>query len=118
MFLERKGNKAVRKEQSWWICDIYDGGRLDFYHYTSTFYGLANTPLDNLLPWLNIGLCANRCNYTLPDSHRQVWMELVTLAKTDSSLFQGSSSEVQKEMLAVLGLSGQVKFPICWLATL
>jgi hypothetical protein len=118
MFLERKGNEAVRKEQSWWICDIYDGGRLDFYHYTSTFYGLANTLLDNLPPRLNIGLRANRHDYTLPDSHGQVWMELVTLAKADSSLFQGSSSEVQKEMLAVLGLSGRVKFPIRRLATL
>jgi hypothetical protein len=45
-------------------------------------------------------------------------MELVTLAKADSSLFQGSSIKVQKEMLVVLGLSGRVKFPIRRLVTL
>lgn len=27
MFLERKGSEAARKEQSWWICEIYDRGR-------------------------------------------------------------------------------------------
>ena len=74
--------------------------------------------LDTLPPRLNIGLRANRCDPTLPDSHGQVWVELVTLAKADSSLFQGNSSEIQKEMLTVLGLSGRVKFPIRRLATL
>ena len=89
-----------------------------FYLYALIFYRLANGALDNLPLQLNIGLRANRRDHTLPDSHGQVWMELVTLAKADSSLFQGNSSEVQKEMLAVLGLSGRVKFPIRRLTTL
>ena len=86
-------------------------------HLHFTVY-LTNSTLDNLPPRLNIGLRANRRDHTLLDSHGQVWVELVTLAKADSSLFQGSSSKVQKEMLAVLGLSGRVKFPIRRLATL
>jgi hypothetical protein len=43
MFLKNKGNKAVRKEQSWWIYDIYNKGRLSFYLHILTFMVLANT---------------------------------------------------------------------------
>ena len=42
MFLERKGNEATRKEQSWWICDVYDRGRFGFNLYTLTFHSLSN----------------------------------------------------------------------------
>jgi hypothetical protein len=43
MFLKNKGNEAVRKEQSWWICDIYDKGRLSFYLHILIFTVPANT---------------------------------------------------------------------------
>jgi len=45
-------------------------------------------------------------------------MELAALAEQDSTLFQGTNTEVQKEMLETLGLSSRVKFPIRRLVTL
>jgi hypothetical protein len=45
-------------------------------------------------------------------------MELATLAESDSTLFQGTASQVGDEMLAMLGLNEQFKFPIRRLVTL
>jgi hypothetical protein len=45
-------------------------------------------------------------------------MELVSLARADTTLFQGKSGPIQDEMLQTLGLSGRVKFPIRRLVTL
>jgi len=42
MFLKHKGNEVARKEQSWWICDIYDKGRLGFHLYILYIYSLAD----------------------------------------------------------------------------
>jgi hypothetical protein len=45
-------------------------------------------------------------------------MELATLAESDPTLFQGTASQVGGEMLALLGLSEQFKFPVRRLVTL
>jgi hypothetical protein len=45
-------------------------------------------------------------------------MELATLVESDPSLFKGNASQVGKEMLAMLGLTEQFKFPIRRLVTL
>jgi hypothetical protein len=45
-------------------------------------------------------------------------MELATLAESDSTLFQGTAAQVGDEMLAMLGLNEQFKFPIRRLVTL
>lgn len=79
--------------------------------------GVANI-VDTLLPRIRTRLRANRVGHTLPDNHGQIWMELATLAEQDKRLFQGSSTEVKKEMLKTLGLSGRVGFPILRLVTL
>ena len=60
----------------------------------------------------------NRQGSTLPDSPGQIWMELATAAKVDSSLFQGIHRPAKYEMLDMLGLSGPVDFPIRRLVTL
>ncbi|KAL5348505.1 hypothetical protein ACLOAV_005921 [Pseudogymnoascus australis] len=66
--------------------------------------GVANI-VDTLLPRIRTRLRANRIGHTLPDNHGQIWMELATLAEQDETLFQGTSTEVKKEMLQTLGLS-------------
>ncbi|KAI1097120.1 hypothetical protein F4804DRAFT_328591 [Jackrogersella minutella] len=91
-------DNLLQREHSWWVCDIYD--------------------IDRLPPQLSVQLRANRLDPTLPDSHGQVWMELVSLAKADATLFQGKNGPIQDEMLQTLGLSGRVKFPIRRLVTL
>ncbi|KAF2664817.1 hypothetical protein BT63DRAFT_418151 [Microthyrium microscopicum] len=63
-------------------------------------------------------LRANRQDSTLPDSHGQVWIELVALVDADKTLFQGTNGPLQDEMLQMLGLSGRVQFPIRRLVTL
>jgi hypothetical protein len=78
----------------------------------------SNIPIDRLPPRLRVQLRANRQDSTLPDSHGQVWMELVAFADTDSSLFQGTNGPIQDEMLQTLGLSGRIQFPIRRLVTL
>jgi hypothetical protein len=78
----------------------------------------SNIPIDRLPPRLRVQLRANRQDSTLPDSHGQVWIELVALADTDSRLFQGTSGPIQDEMLQTLGLSGRIQFPIRRLVTL
>lgn len=45
-------------------------------------------------------------------------MELVSLAESDSKLFQGTNGPIQNEMVQALGLSGRVQFPIRRLVTL
>jgi len=45
-------------------------------------------------------------------------MELVALAHADDSLFQGKDGSIRDEMLEMLGLSGQVQFPMRRLVTL
>lgn len=120
VFLSRIGScqsvPATAEAQSWWICDIYDRG----WFLTTSLYPLFMlTALADQLPTqLSVRLRANRLGSTLPDSHGQIWMELVALANADHSLFRGNQGLVHNEMLQALHLSGQVKFPIRRLATL
>ena len=88
----------LSQDQLWWICDLYDKATLP--------------------PKVNIRLCANRADPTLPDSHGQIWNELATLASTDKKIFQGSNAAIEKEMLQRLRLSNGAKFPIRRLVTL
>lgn len=76
--------------------------------------GLAKLPEE-----INIKLRDNnRRDVSLPDSHGQIWMELVCLSEMNPSLFEGSTNSVQRQMLQSLGLGGGVKFPIRRLVTL
>ncbi|KAF2462508.1 uncharacterized protein BDR25DRAFT_320678, partial [Lindgomyces ingoldianus] len=86
------------KEERWWICDIYNK--------------------DALPPHLRTKLRANREDLILPDNHGQIWTELATLSSSDNTLFQGPKTEVERQMLEHLGLSGRVKFPVRRLGTL
>ncbi len=118
LFLEHLSSRpesvAHAAEQSWWICDIYDIGE------SSPPPSMPSTDLvlDRLPPRLRIQLRANRPDSTLPDSHGQVWMELVALAEADHTLFQGTNGSLQDEMLQTLGLSNRVQFPMRRLVTL
>jgi hypothetical protein len=120
LFLEglssQSGGKPLKEEQSWWVCKIYDIG--EWIHPSIPSLKETNFLLDQLPARLRIQLRANRQDSTLPDSHGQVWMELVTLATADSTLFQGTNGPIQDEMLQTLGLSGRVAFPIRRLVTL
>lgn len=80
--------------------------------------GPADISLDRLPPELSIRLRANRNDTTLPDSHGQVWMELVSLVNADRTLFQGANGPIQQEMLERLDLSGRAQFPMRRLVTL
>jgi hypothetical protein len=46
----------------------------------------------------------------LPDSYRQIWAEMVTLAGTDDTHFKGNSKELEREMVEALGLIGRTRF--------
>ncbi|KAF2462913.1 uncharacterized protein BDR25DRAFT_247182 [Lindgomyces ingoldianus] len=85
-------------EERWWICDIYDKDALPLH--------------------LRIKLRANREDLILPDNHGQIWTELATLSSSDNTLFQGPKTDVEREMLEHLRLSGPVKFPVRRLCTL
>lgn len=86
--------------------------------FVSTLLNWAKCLTEQLPGRLRIQLRANRQDSTLPDSHGQVWMELVALAGADNTLFQGTTGPIQDEMLQTLGLSGRVQFPIRRLVTL
>ena len=45
-------------------------------------------------------------------------MQLATLAEQDPKTFQGSNSQVEKEMVATAALSGRKQFPVRRLVTL
>lgn len=73
---------------------------------------------EELPPQLDLRLRANRLGHTLPDTHGQVWMQLVTLKEQDPKVFQGSNAQVEKEMVRTANLSGRDQFPIRRLVTL
>ncbi|KAG9240852.1 hypothetical protein BJ878DRAFT_448685, partial [Calycina marina] len=94
-------NDAIEKEHSWWVCDMYDiaPGK------PPRFYPARQS-------W------TNRLDSTLTDNHGQIWMELISLTKTDPEFLQGTNGSIQKEMVQALGLSGRLQFPIRRLVTL
>lgn len=54
----------------------------------------------------------------MPDSHGQIWNQLVSTALQDSSLFCGTNAAVESQMLDVLQLSSEARFPAGRLVTL
>ena len=89
---------------------------------TPIIFVFANAATDRFpdtLPLeLSIQLRANREDVTLADNHAQVWNELVTLTQRDSFLFNGNTKAVEQQISQILGLNGQVSFPVRRLGTL
>lgn len=75
---------------------------------------------DTLPSELNIKLRLNRQNLAMPDSHGQIWMQLIVASKCDSSLFSKKQTKaaVEKSMLDILCPSSDVRFPTSRLVTL
>ena len=74
--------------------------------------------LDALPPLLNTKLRVNRRDILLPDSHGQIWMQLVQASLQDDRLFRGKKHEVESQMLDILQLKATPRFPISRLITL
>lgn len=117
LFLKRNGKQldVSENDERWWVCDIYDLGKLRCSRVPLVYIKFCPAKLPQQL---KIKLRANRHDHTLLDSHAQVWMELATLAESDPSLFKGNASQVGDKMLAMLGLTEQFKFPMRRLVTL
>jgi len=119
VFLTRKSRPLTSPDDDphWWLCDVYDRGmslviRPRFQDHPVLMYS------DKLPPKLSFLLRANRLDHTLPDNHGQVWMQISTLSQQDSTLFQGSSKEVEEEMEAIANLGGRDEFPTRRMVTL
>ncbi|KAH7142822.1 hypothetical protein B0J13DRAFT_51061 [Dactylonectria estremocensis] len=85
-------------KELWWTCNFYDREKL---------------PLD-----LDIKLRVNRPDPSLPDSHGQIWMQLVSTASQNDALFQGKKSIVEGQMIDILRLDRVDRFPLSRLVTL
>ncbi|KAL2678846.1 hypothetical protein Neosp_009598 [[Neocosmospora] mangrovei] len=92
-----KQTKADSKEL-WWTCIIYDG--------------------DQIPAEIDVKLRVNRRDLSLPDSHGQIWMQVVLANDQCDSLFVGKKYDVEKQMIDVLLLSTTDKFPTARLVTL
>ncbi len=73
---------------------------------------------DALPPILQARLRANREDTTLPDSHGQIWTEIVTLSTQDASLFRPPNKGLESRLVERLGLGGRAKFPVRRFTTL
>ncbi|KAH7459119.1 hypothetical protein FOMA001_g20261 [Fusarium oxysporum f. sp. matthiolae] len=86
----------------WWICEFYDK--------------------DTLPVELDIKLRVNRRDLTLPDTHGQIWLQLVSAFDRDPTLFSaernGNKKGIEKRMLDILCLTSEARFPISRLVTL
>ncbi len=60
----------------------------------------------------------NRKDPSLPDSHGQIWVQLISAAAQDAKLFRGTNSVVEAQMLDFLQLGSEVRFPVRRLVTL
>lgn len=60
----------------------------------------------------------NRRDLTLPDSHGQIWLQLTSASAQDDELFRGRKHEVESQMLDILRLSNEARFPVRRLVTL
>ncbi|KAF4459450.1 hypothetical protein FALBO_13802 [Fusarium albosuccineum] len=96
----REYARQVRAEEKelWWTC---------------VFYGR-----DRLPPELDIKLRVNRRDLSLPDSHGQIWIQLVLAAAQCDSIFEGKKAVVEKKMVDILRLGSGDKFPTGRLVTL
>ncbi|KAH7471456.1 hypothetical protein FOMA001_g13813 [Fusarium oxysporum f. sp. matthiolae] len=86
----------------WWICEFYNK--------------------DTLPVELDIKLRVNRRDLTLPDTHGQIWLQLVSAFDRDPTLFSternGNKKGIEKRMLDILCLTSEARFPISRLVTL
>ncbi|KAI8664154.1 hypothetical protein NCS55_00922900 [Fusarium keratoplasticum] len=85
-------------KELWWTCIIYDR--------------------DQIPAEINVKLRVNRRDLSLPDSHGQIWMQLVLANDQCDSLFQGKKYDVEKQIMDILRLSTADKFPTARLLTL
>ncbi|KPM41002.1 hypothetical protein AK830_g5533 [Neonectria ditissima] len=85
-------------KELWWTCNFYDR--------------------DKIPAELDVKLRVNRSDPSLPDNHGEIWMQLVLTTSHTDSLFQGKKADVEKEMLNILQLNSEVRFPISRLVTL
>ncbi|KAL6406208.1 uncharacterized protein AUP68_10377 [Ilyonectria robusta] len=62
----------------------------------------------------------NQQNLTMPNSHGQIWMQLIVASKCNSCLFSKKQTKaaVEKSILNILCLSSNVRFPTSRLVTL
>ncbi|KAJ3539659.1 hypothetical protein NM208_g5402 [Fusarium decemcellulare] len=97
--LREYARQAQEEEKDlWWTCVFYDRDRL---------------PQE-----LDIKLRVNRRDLNLPDSHGQIWMQLVLAAGQCGSIFEGKKAVVEKKMADILRLGCGDKFPTGRLFTL
>lgn len=78
--------------------------------------------VDTLPIELDIKLRVNRRDLTLPDTHGQIWLQLVSAFDRDPTLFSternGNKKGIEKRMLDILCLTSEARFPISRLVTL
>ncbi|KAK2667228.1 hypothetical protein RAB80_017649 [Fusarium oxysporum f. sp. vasinfectum] len=71
---------------------------------------------------LDIKLRVNRRDLTLPDTHGQIWLQLVSAFDRDPTLFSVernvNKKGIEKSMLDILCLTSEARFPISRLVTL
>lgn len=96
-FAEYARREKLPPDELWWVCEIYD---------------------DDMPSAIDVKLRANRTNATLPDSHGRIWAEAAALAASQPSFFVGTSTAVEREMVARLKLDSRVRFPISRMVTL
>ncbi|KAH9225255.1 hypothetical protein K456DRAFT_1941857 [Colletotrichum gloeosporioides 23] len=82
----------------WWTCELYDKDRL---------------PHD-----LNVKLQVNRQDPSLPDNHRQIWTQLVSVAPKGASDRLEERVGVNIKLVKALHLSSEKNFPTRRLVTL
>lgn len=77
---------------------------------------------DTLPVELDIKLRVNRRDLTLPDTHGQIWLQLVSAFDRDPTLFSVernvNKKGIEKSMLDILCLTSEARFPISRLVTL
>jgi len=110
-YMEKTG---CGEEEAWWTCEFYDKGMVS--HLLDRMAAKDHTdriPLD-----LNITLRVNRRDPSLADSHGQSWAQLVSAACQNPELFRGKNSDVERQMLDILQLNREARFPVKRLVTL
>lgn len=76
-------------------------------------------PRTDALPyWLLAKMRANRLGLSLPDSHGQIWTQLVLATQQDCSLLSGKKVNDEDRVLDILQLRDMPRFPISRLLTL
>ncbi|KID94129.1 hypothetical protein MAJ_09910, partial [Metarhizium majus ARSEF 297] len=97
--LEELGQQdGFHEEALWWTCEIYDQDAMPY--------------------WLLARLRANRIGLSLPDSHGQIWTQLVLATQQDRDLLSGKKVNDEDIVLDILQLRDIPRFPISRLLTL